>query len=72
MPSQLTRSEAILAMFEIKETFKDITDEDWDIVRSIIWAGLTDAFVSTWCKAKLYALPDTGEFWKERLTPKQS
>ena len=72
MPSALSHTEAILALSEIKSTFKNLSDDQWVDLQSIIWTLLLSEFIDPWVKAKLYALPDTGEYWKLRLKTKEA
>ena len=67
MPSPLSLQEMTLAFYEIKVTFKNLTANEWELLDKTIWKMLLGDIPNSWVKAKLYALPDTGDFWKDRL-----
>ena len=65
--ASLSRVEASLALFEIKNTFKNIKDEEWENLRPQLWSLISADLkeMSPWIKAKLCSLPDTGKFWTD-------
>jgi hypothetical protein len=67
--SSLSETDVKRALFEIRITFITLTGEQWGMIEEDIWKDLKKDLsnMSGWVKAKLYAIPDTGKFWKARL-----